>query len=91
MAERTTMNISLPESLRAWVDEQVEKGGYGSASEYVRHLLREERKRVTQEKLEEILMEGINSPSVTMTDADWEALKARVHERAMKKRRKKTG
>lgn len=91
MAERTTMNISLPESLRAWVDEQVEKGGYGSASEYVRHLLREERKRVTQEKLEEILTEGINSPSVTMTDADWEALKARVRERAMKKRRKKTG
>ena len=37
MAERTTMNVPLPGSPREWVDEQVEKGGYGSAGEYTRH------------------------------------------------------
>lgn len=94
MAERTTMNVSLPESLREWVDEQVEKGGFGSASEYVRHVLREERKRLAQELLEEMLMEGINSgPATEMTDADWDDLKREIRERAAKLRemRKKTG
>ena len=90
MADRTTMNISLPESLRNWVEEQVEKGGYGSASEFIREVLRKARKRAEREELQELLMEGLRSEPVTMTDADWEALKARVRERAIS-HRKKTG
>jgi antitoxin ParD1/3/4 len=37
-----TMNISLPDTLKSFVDEQVEKRGYGTSSEYVRELIRKE-------------------------------------------------
>ena len=37
----TSLNVSLPESMRAWVDTQVKVGGYGTASEFIRELLRE--------------------------------------------------
>jgi putative addiction module CopG family antidote len=36
----STMNISLPDSLKAFVDEQVSQRGYGTSSEYVRELIR---------------------------------------------------
>ena len=36
----TTLNISLPESMRDFISEQVARGGYSTASEYIRHLLR---------------------------------------------------
>ena len=47
-----TMNISLPENLRGFVDSRVKTGGYSSVSEYVRDLVREDQKRQTQENLE---------------------------------------
>ena len=39
------MNVSLPEDLKHWVDEQVREGGYGTASEYLRDMLRRARER----------------------------------------------
>ncbi|MCA1624035.1 MAG: type II toxin-antitoxin system ParD family antitoxin, partial [Acidobacteria bacterium] len=42
----STMNISLPETLKTFVDSQVSEGDYGSSSEYVRELLRKEKDRV---------------------------------------------
>ena len=53
---RTSMNVSLPPSMKEWVDNQVQTGGYETASEYVRQLLREEQKRQAQEKLETLLV-----------------------------------
>ena len=55
----STMNISLPETLRSFVDTQVSDGDYGSSSEYVRDLLRKERDRV---RLREMLLNGAASP-----------------------------
>ncbi|MBK6750876.1 MAG: type II toxin-antitoxin system ParD family antitoxin [Acidobacteria bacterium] len=55
----STMNISLPETLRTFVDTQVSDGDYGSSSEYVRELLRKEQDRV---RLREMLLEGAASP-----------------------------
>jgi antitoxin ParD1/3/4 len=37
-----TMNISLPEELRDWVEQQVASGLYASASDYVRDVLRKD-------------------------------------------------
>jgi len=54
----STMNISLPETLRSFVDTQVTEGDYGSSSEYVRELLRKEQDRV---RLRRILMDGFES------------------------------
>ena len=42
----STMNVSLPESLKDFVDEQVSRGGYGTSSEYVRELIRKDADRL---------------------------------------------
>jgi antitoxin ParD1/3/4 len=68
-----TMNISLPDQLKNFVDEQVDSGRYSSVSEYVRNLIRDDERRKVQEKLEALLMEGIQSGEPTgMTRKDWE-------------------
>lgn len=54
----STMNISLPETLRSFIDSQVSDGNYGSSSEYMRELLRKEQDRV---RLRRLLMDGIES------------------------------
>ncbi len=54
----TTMNISLPEALKSFVDAQVSEGDYTSSSEYVREILRKEQDRV---KLRRLLLDGMES------------------------------
>jgi antitoxin ParD1/3/4 len=71
-----TMNISLPEQLKEFVDLQVGSGRYSSVSEYVRDLIRDDEKRKAQEKLEALLMEGIQSSGPTaMTRQDWDDIR----------------
>jgi antitoxin ParD1/3/4 len=41
----STMNISLPDALKTFVDEQVSQRGYGTSSEYVRELIRKDQDR----------------------------------------------
>ena len=54
-----TMNISLPDQLKTFVDEQVERRGYGTSSEYVRDLIRRDEER---ERLRGLLLVGGGSP-----------------------------
>ena len=54
----TTMNVSLPEDLKAFVDRQVDGGGYGSTSEFVRDLIRREQDR---QHLRTLLLDGAAS------------------------------
>lgn len=49
----TNFQISLPESMKAFVDEQVAKGGYGSVSEYLQELIFQDRQRKGQVNDEE--------------------------------------
>jgi antitoxin ParD1/3/4 len=71
-----TMNISLPDQLKEFVDEQVDSGRYSTVSEYVRDLIRIDEKRKMQEKLELLLMEGIQSSEPTeMTRQDWDEIR----------------
>ncbi len=65
MLSMTTMNISLPESLKTFVDEQVDERGYGTSSEYVRALIRKDQDRV---KLRGLLLEGAGSVPMTAVD-----------------------
>jgi antitoxin ParD1/3/4 len=72
----TTMNISLPEGLKAFVDEQVAARGYGSASEYVRDLIRRDE---DVQKFRALIQEGIDSAPGTVADAAFfEDLRARI-------------
>ena len=62
----TTMNVSLPEELKGFVDSQVSQGKYGSTSEYVRELIRRDHDR---RKLRAALLEGARSPIANNADA----------------------
>jgi antitoxin ParD1/3/4 len=55
------MTISLPEPMREFVESEVSGGNYGSASELFRELVRERQKRKSQERLETLLLEGLES------------------------------
>ena len=74
----TTMNISLSEALKTFVDDQVGKRGYSSSSEYVRELIRKDRDR---QRLRGLLLEGAASPPAVTADADYfDRLRSRVRE-----------
>lgn len=78
------MNISLPDNLKAFVDEQVDQRGYGTSSEYVRELIRKDQDR---QRLRGLLLGGAESaPSVT-ADANYFG-KLRETARTAKRRRK---
>lgn len=71
------MNVSLPEELKAFVDAQAERGGYGSTSEFVRDLIRREQDR---QQLRALLLDGASSPTGPIADQGYfSALRARVH------------
>ena len=74
----TTMNISLPATLKTFVDEQVSQRGYGTSSEYVRELIRKDKDRM---QLRGLLLEGAASePAQPTTAAYFEALRDRVRQ-----------
>ncbi len=74
----STMNISLPETLKAFVDEQVSQRGYGTSSEYVRELIRKDQDRT---HLRDLLLDGARSlPAATADDAYFDRLRQRVRQ-----------
>lgn len=79
----TTMNISLPDSMKSFVDERLANECYGSASEYVRELIRSDQRRIEQEKLERLLLERLHSENTK----EWnvEKLRAELTRRKKKK------
>lgn len=72
----TTMNISLPDSLKDFVDEQVADRGFATSSEYVRELIRRDQDRL---RLRELLLEGATSaPTEPVDRAYFDSLRARA-------------
>jgi antitoxin ParD1/3/4 len=68
---RSSMNISLPPALREWVENQVETRGFGTASEFVRDMLRRERERSLRFQIDQSLAKAMESPASPMTESDW--------------------
>ena len=72
----STMNVSLPEALKDFVEDQVSARGYSTSSEYVRELIRKDRDR---QRLRGLLLEGAASPQAVAADADYfDALRSRT-------------
>lgn len=70
----TTMNVSLPATLKAYVDDQVAARGYGSASEYVRDLIRRD---ADIQKFRALIQEGLDSgPAEAIDEAYFDELRA---------------
>ena len=77
----TTMNISVPDEMKAFVEAQMAQDGYASASEYVRALIRDAQKRRAKLELEAKLQEALESgPATPMTHKDWVALRSEALE-----------
>ena len=75
----STMNISLPEALKSFVDEQVNSRGFGTSSEYVRELIRKDQERL---HLRGLLLAGARSKSAAAADgAYFAALRDRIGSR----------
>ena len=73
---RKTMNISLPDDLKRWVNSQVKAGGYGTASEYLRDMLRRAREREQRRALDHTLLAAVESgANIVMDDADWTSIR----------------
>ena len=73
-----TMNISLPEALKTFVDDQVSARGYRTSSEYVLELIRKDRDR---QRLCGLLLDGAASPEAVTADAHYyDRLRSRVRD-----------
>jgi antitoxin ParD1/3/4 len=89
VAMRTSMNITLPETMKAWVDEQVDSGGYGTPSEYIRELVRKEQKRALREEINANLLASVESPASPMTQKDWEEIRQEGKKLAASRKKKR--
>ncbi len=72
----STMNVSLPEAQKAYVDSKCKDSGYASSSEFIRELIRKDQDR---QMLRDLLLEGAASPPVGIADAEYfDRLRARI-------------
>ena len=84
----TTLNISMPDTMKIDVEEIVASEGYGNTSEFFRDLVRSYLKERQGNRLEALLLEGLNSGEPTpFTKDDLESIKKRGLERIMAKRK----
>lgn len=78
-----TMNISLPDTLKAYVDDQVAQRGFGTHSEYIRELIRKDQDR---SQLRNLLLQGANSAAGEPIQAAYfDGLRDRVRRHHAKK------
>ena len=80
------MDISLPDDLERFVEEQVGAGGYGSVCEYVSALVRAEQRRTAREEPEGALIAALDSEPELVTDGYWRELREETLRRASARR-----
>ncbi len=56
-----SLNISMPDELREFVDRRTQQTHHATPTEYIRSLVREDQKRAEQETLEKLMLEGLKS------------------------------
>ncbi|MDO8410579.1 MAG: type II toxin-antitoxin system ParD family antitoxin [Phenylobacterium sp.] len=80
-----TMNVSLPDAMKDWVEERAGTGRYSNASDYVRDLIRRDQERVDKlTALQRLIQEGEESGASDLSAADIIAqARARAGERGL--------
>lgn len=73
-----SLNVNMPKDLREFVDARTDKGGFGTPTEYVRHLIRKDREEEAERELERLLLQGLKSGNAR---GDVKALFKRLHAR----------
>jgi len=75
-----TMNVSLPDTMKTWVEAGLKDGRYSNTSDYVRHLIRRDQERALAiEALQQAIDEGVKSGEPE--PFDFKAFKAGMRER----------
>jgi len=74
-----TMNVSLPDMMKEWVESQIENGQYSNSSDYVRDLIRRdqayhEKRELLIKALEEGEQSGVSASTL---DDIWQSVKSR--------------
>lgn len=88
-AHRKSFNVTMPEDLLAYVRERTKEGGFGTPTEFMRHLIRQDREERAERELEERLLEGLKSPrSRVPAKKLFQRMHALVDEVAAERRRK---
>lgn len=78
-----SLHVSLSAQMRTFVDEQVRSGAYHNHSEYVRALIRRDQRRQAKERVDELLLEGLQSgKAAPLTADDWQQIRQQVRARA---------
>ena len=82
--------ISLPDPLKEFVDHQIAEGRYSTVSEYIRDLIRDDEKRKAEDRLEALLLEGLEGGAdIPVTPESWRDLKAEARSIAAKHKARK--
>lgn len=85
----TSLNISLSETMKAWVETQVEAGGYRTTSDYFRQLVQAEQQRQVRQQVDDNLHAALDSGDATpMTKKDWDRIRREGRKRIAAKKRK---
>jgi antitoxin ParD1/3/4 len=77
----TPVTVPLTDDARDFVDAQAAAGGYTSPESYIQDLIRAEQKRKAEEKVEALLLEGLNSPAEEVTAEWWDHFRAELRTR----------
>ena len=78
-----TMNISLTDDLKAFVDARVKSRGYSSSSEYMRDLVRRDEEKLKEEQFQKLIQDGLESP---LDPRSWEEIRDGWSERIRRAR-----
>jgi antitoxin ParD1/3/4 len=70
----TTLTISLPDEMKSFIEGEISREGYASASEYFRDLVRQAQRRKAKLELEAKLAEGLQGSPTKMKSKDWQAI-----------------
>lgn len=69
------MTISIPDSVKELVEQEVASGSFPSAEDYIRALVEADQKQKALDRLEALLIEGLDSPASEMTQQDWDDIR----------------
>jgi antitoxin ParD1/3/4 len=83
-----TLNVALPKTLEAFVEERVAEGGYRSPGDYVSALIREDQERRAREKLDRLLLAGLDSEPDLATPEYLAELRREAKQRIERRRKR---
>jgi antitoxin ParD1/3/4 len=79
-----TMNVSLPDPMKTWIDARLKDGSFSNTSDYVRHLIRRDQERAQAiEVLQQAIDDGLKSGDPQ--PFDFKTFKAQMREKHARK------